>query len=104
MHGIPSVQRESEKNRQLDVKTQAKQAAEEKAGAGNPVPVYKMALRFFKSLSEARQESLKDEFLETTDSLTATESEKGAKERQEYAGVTFIAANFKKFLIEQKGF
>jgi len=96
--------KDTEKNRQLNVKTQAKQAAEEKARQEINT-VYKKAFAVFQSLSEAQQESLKNEFLETTDFLTAaTEARKALNKGKNMLTSPFIAASFKKFLVEQKGF
>lgn len=96
--------KDTEKNRQLNVKTQAKQAAEEKARQEINA-VYKKAFAVFQSLSEAQQESLKNEFLETTDFLTtATEARKALNKGKNMLTSPFIAASFKKFLVEQKGF
>lgn len=94
---------EAEKNRQREIKAQAQQAAEKKAKR-DINEHYQKAFIAYQGLSKAQQESLKNEFIATTDTLIFGEIKKAQKKGKELWASPFIAANFKKFLIEQKSF
>ena len=95
--------KETAKKRQREIIAQEKQAAEEKVRQESNER-YQKAFTAFQALTEARQETLKNEFIENTDSLTAGEARKAQKKGKDILASPLIAANFKKFLIEQRGF
>jgi plasmid replication initiation protein len=95
-------QQDTEKIRQRETQAQQQQAAEKKSQQ-EANEKYKKAFQAFQALPEAAQQAIKDEFIGATDPITAGEIRKAQGKGKDMLASALIAANFKKFIIEQKG-
>lgn len=96
-------QEDTKKNRQKEKIAQEKQAVVDKAKQ-EVSKRYKKAFAEFQVLSETRQTALREEFIETSDSITLGFIKKAQNQGKDMLASPIVAANFKSFLLTQKGF
>lgn len=94
---------DTDKKQQQEKKARENKAVEEKAKQETREK-YRKAFERFQVLSEVEQQAIKNEFVETTDTTTIGLIKKLQTKNKDILDSPFVAAPFKKFLIEQKGF